>query len=144
MIEIDRAKVKEYLNRARKLKNEQSALEQDKIALETTLTGAPDYSSDGSQHNPSGNTTEKNLVEIADIQNKIEMKSKEIFKVRVEIQSTILILDDPVYREVLTRFYLNYQTWAVISEEMHGNDRNFRKIRDKACDKIARQCPCLP
>lgn len=141
-----RDEVKSFLSRARKCHFTQTDYKRQLKEINATIEGATiNYNGDGSQHNQSGNVTENNYVKALMLKEKIEKLQEDIISMRVEIQSAIMTLENPKHREVLTRFYLSYESWKTIANEMGSLDESsLRRLRNRACDKIIINAPRCP
>lgn len=124
---------KEYLQQAyiidRRIK-----LDTEKLAAaRSALYGkTARYDSDGSKSVPRGNGTERAVLRVLELEERLDREIDELTAKRQEIELTVNAVPDEVLREVLTRRYLLYQKWEVIAEEMNYGVRHVHKIHSTA------------
>ena len=128
---------KEYLKQARYLDvNIDTKLEQV-TSLHELATKATSTISD-----MPGNTT-RNTHRMEDIIIKILMAENEInedidrlVNLKNEIHETINRIEDEEYRIVLTKRYLNFESWESIAADMHCSIQNIYRIHSNALRKV--------
>ena len=129
---------KEYLRQAyiidRKIR-----LDTEKLAAaRSALYGkAVRYDSDGSKPVPRGNVTESAVLRIVELEERLNAEIDELTAKRQEIECAVGSVPDEVQREVLTRRYLLYQKWEVISREMGYTERRIFQIHGDALKNIS-------
>lgn len=101
---------KEYLQQAYKI-DQKIKLNKDKLKkMRSQLYGKSiNYESDGSQHTPSGNSTEATIVRVMEYEEQINAENDKLISKRLEIEQVINAVPDDVQREILTRRFLLYQ-----------------------------------
>ena len=111
-------------------------LERDKSLAERITHGAG--SSGGT---PSGNSTEDALIRLATTERETQQRLRELVAIRDEITAVISKIGDYDMQAILVRHYLAYETFELIAEKMHYNERTVRRKHLAAIDKIVLECP---
>ena len=128
---------KEYLQQAYRIEQEIKLNNELLLQTYSSLCGKGiTYETDGSQHNPNGNSVERNLLQAAEYEERINAAIKELMQKRLEIEKVIDAVPDAVLREILKRRYLLYQKWDKIAEEMNRDLRWVYRLHSKALSKI--------
>ena len=128
---------KEYLQQAYRIEQEIKLNNELLLQTYSSLCGKGiTYETDGSQHNPNGNSVERNLLQAAEYEERINAAIKELMQKRLEIETVIDAVPDATLREILKRRYLLYQKWEVIAEEMNRDLRWIYRLHNKALSKI--------
>ena len=129
---------KEYLRQAyiidRRLKLDTERLSAARSAL---YGKAVRYNSDGSKPVPRGNVTESAVLRVMELEERLAKEIDELTEKRREIECAVGAVPDEVQREVLTRRYLLYQKWEVISREMGYTERRIFQIHGDALKNIS-------
>lgn len=129
---------KEYLRQAyiidRKIR-----LDTEKLAAaRSALYGrAVRYENDGTKLVPRGNVTENAVLRVVELEERLNTEIDELTAKRLEIECAVNAVPDEVQREVLTRRYLLYQKWEVISREMGYTERRIFQIHGNALKNIS-------
>lgn len=85
---------------------------------------------------PDNSKTNDVIDQIVDLENEV---AEEVFKLvafKREIGKMISEVDNPLYREVLEKRYLNFDPWWGIANDLGKKVRNIYKIHDRAIEKI--------
>lgn len=128
---------KEYLQQAYRIEQEIKLNNELLLQTYSSLCGKGiTYETDGSRHNPNGNSVERNLLQAAEYEERINAAIKELMQKRLEIEKVIDAVPDAVLREILKRRYLLYQKWDKIAEEMNRDLRWVYRLHSKALSKI--------
>ncbi len=128
---------KEYLQQAYRIEQEIKLNNELLLQTYSSLCGKGiTYETDGSQRNPNGNSVERNLLQAAEYEERINAAIKELMQKRLEIEKVIDAVPDAVLREILKRRYLLYQKWDKIAEEMNRDLRWVYRLHSKALQKI--------
>ena len=90
------------------------------------------YDSDGSKPVPCGNGTERAVLRLMELEERLDREIDELTAKRQEIEQAVNAVPDEVQREVPTRRYLLYQKWEVIAEELNYGVRHVHKIHSTA------------
>lgn len=128
---------KEYLQQAyiidRRIK-----LDTEKLAAaRSALYGkTARYDSDGSKSVPRGNGTERAVLRVLELEERLDREIDELTYKRQEIEQAVNAVPDEVQREVLTRRYLLYQKWEVIAEEMCYSMQHIFRLHSFALKKM--------
>ena len=112
---------KSYLNRARALKLSIKALERKRQEFEAlkTAISSPMRDSDPVQTSKSGEAPYARTVEkLIEIDESLALRVGEYADTLAEMEAEIGRLENPVYVELLTRRYLDFQRFERISYEM--------------------------
>lgn len=129
---------KEYLRQAyiidKRLKLDTERLSAARSAL---YGKAARYDSDGSKPVPRGNVTESAVLRVVELEERLAKEIDELTAKRREIECAVNAVPDEVQREVLTRRYLLYQKWEVISREMGYTERRIFQIHGDALKNIS-------
>ena len=127
---------KEYLQQAYRIERK-IALDKELIeSMRAALHGrAANYSSDGSQHNPQGNSGERAILRVLEYEDRINAEIENLMQKRLEIEEVIDTISDETLREILKRRYLLYQKWELIAEEMHYGLQWVHKLHNLALVK---------
>ena len=88
-----------------------------------------------------GNSTEDALIRLADTERETQQRLRELVAIREEITQAIAAVDDYDMQAILVRHYLAYETFELIAEKMHYNERTVRRKHLAAIDKIVLECP---
>ncbi len=132
---------KEYLNQAYWAERDIRLKEEEIAMMETTLYSiTTNYSLDNSSASGSvGNQKEILSCKLIDYKTELEKEIDKLIELKEEIKQAISSVDNKSFREVLTRRYILYQKWPVISERMNYSIRHIRRLHDDALNKI--RCP---
>ena len=129
--------VKEYLQQAYKIDRR---IKVEKLKLEAMLSAVCgkgiSYESDGTQHVPCENGTEKAYAAVMDYRDKIAADICVLVDKRTEIEKVIEAVPDELLREILTRRYLCYQKWELIAVEMNYCVQWVHKLHGTALVKV--------
>lgn len=129
---------KEYLRQAyiidRRLKLDTERLSAARSAL---YVKAVRYNSDGSKPVTRGNVTESAVLRVMELEERLAKEIDELTEKRREIERAVNAVPDEVQREVLTRRYLLYQKWEVISREMGYTERRIFQVHGDALKNIS-------
>lgn len=132
---------KEYLNQAYWAERDIRLKEEEIAMMETTLYNiTANYSSDGSS--ASGNVRNQKEIlscKLVDYKTELEKEIDKLTELKEEIKQSISSVDNKAFREILTRRYILYQKWSIISERMNYSIRHIRRLHDDALTKI--RCP---
>ncbi len=85
---------------------------------------------------PHGNSTETALIRLAETEEKLHGKLAELAVLREEISAAIDSVEDMELQCILIRHYLDYETFEVIAERMHYDERTVRRKHKKALEKV--------
>lgn len=113
---------KQYLSRARALRSAIKSLERRKAELNEmkTAISSPMRTDDPVQTSPKGEAPFARTVEkLAEIDELLALRIGEYSDTLTEMAEEIQRLENPIYAEVLTRRYLDFQRFERISYEMH-------------------------
>ena len=112
--------VKEWLSRAQNINKAIDALidERDKAFAEACKITAPpsDVERVSGTHD---NATENKFTIYAEYTRMIDVKIDELYATKNEILAAIDAVNDNTYRALLTRYYVNGETWEQIAEELN-------------------------
>ena len=99
---------KEYLSQAYKLDREADMILQKADALRKSLYGRGQNGESGN-HFSSGDSLAKAIAKVVDYEHRADEIIDRLVEVRIEIETAIAEIPDPIQREVLERRYLMYQ-----------------------------------
>lgn len=129
---------KEYLQQAYMIDRRLKLNTERLSAARSALYGkAARYGSDGSKPVPRGNVTESAVLRVMELEERLAKEIDELTEKRREIERAVNAVPDEVQREVLTRRYLLYQKWEVISREMGYTERRIFQIHGDALKNIS-------
>lgn len=84
----------------------------------------------------SGNSTEDALIRLADTERETQERLRELAAIREEITQAIAAVEDYDMQAILVRHYLAYETFELIAEKMHYDERTIRRKHKAAIEKI--------
>lgn len=111
-------------------------LERDRSLAERITHGAGSLGG-----TPSSNSTEDALIRLVTTEQETQQRLRELAAIREEITQAIAAVDDYDMQAILVRHYLAYETFEMIAEKMHYNERTVRRKHLAAIDKIVLECP---
>lgn len=135
---------KSYLNRARALKLTIRALERKRQEFEAlkTAISSPMRDSDPVQTSKSGEAPYARTVEkLIDIDESLALRVGEYADTLAEMEAEIGRLENPVYVEVLTRRYLDFQRYERIAVDMHYSFDYVKNLHGKALRAFEEKYP---
>lgn len=140
---------KSYLNRARALKLSIRALDRKRQEFEAlkTAISSPMRDSDPVQTSKSGEAPYARTVEkLIEIDESLALRVGEYADTLAEMEAEIGRLENPVYVELLTRRYLDFQRFERISYEMHYSFRYTLNLHQEALRAFETVFPdkCFP
>ena len=99
---------KEYLSQAYKLDKQADMILQKADAMRKSLCGrGQNYENTG--HNSTNDGIAKAIEKVADYERKADKVIDKLVDMRIEIETAIAEIPDPIQREILERRYLMYQ-----------------------------------
>lgn len=126
-----------WLNRAFYTKNAIRALECVRIEKKNMAeTCGINYENNGGTSGDSSNRQEDRLIDLCEIDNKINKAKQKLIATHTEIESVINKIDNIDLRTVLTYHYLLYMTWENVAEEMNYSVRTVKYKHKKALDLV--------
>ena len=90
----------------------------------------------GASGAPQGNSTEDCLVRLAVTEEGVQEALRALVDVREEICKAIREVEDLDAQTILVRHYLAYETFEVIAERMHYDERTIRRKHNSGLEKI--------
>lgn len=84
----------------------------------------------------SGNSTEDALIRLADTERETQERLRALAAIREEITQAIAAVEDYDMQAILVRHYLAYETFELIAEKMHYDERTIRRKHKAAIEKI--------
>lgn len=130
---------KEWLGRARTIEGELAALQEAREIMEAQLTKATQTMTGDTVQSSKDPHAFDRLGELA---YQIEAQTKELDRVRAEIESAIRKVDNGKYRELLVRRYINGKTFEAVAVEMNYTWRQVHRIHGRALLEIAEVIKC--
>ena len=130
---------KQFLSRGRWIEQEIQSLMKTRDETKDRLTSiTQNYDSDGAQSSKDPHKFDA-LVELED---KIDRKIDELYRIKNEILDTIFRLDDPRERMVLKGRYVDMQTWEQIAVEMSYSYMQVTRIHGYALNSVKDVIEC--
>ena len=96
----------------------------------TKITAALDSDPVSSTHDP------HKFDEIIELDNYIRQRIAKSIGIRLEIISTINLLDDWQYRDILTYRYIHGQTWEQVADTVHMSRRHVTRLHGDALNAL--------
>lgn len=110
---------KEYLNQAYKLDRKANMILQKADTMRKSLYGRG-QSYENTSHNSNNDGIAKAIEKVADYERKADEIIDRLIDMRIEIETAINEVPDPIQREVLERRYLLYQSWDGFYDKISG------------------------
>lgn len=133
---------KEYLQQAYLIEQEIKLNNELLLQTYSSLCGKGiTYETDGAQRIPQGNSVERNLLQAAEYEERINAAVKKLMQKRLEIEKVIDTVPNATFREILKRRYLLYQKWDDVAEKMHYSSRRVRQLHRSALQYISLNFP---
>lgn len=110
---------KEWLNRAWRLELEIRALEQEKERAFGRACSTTGQTTDDRVQTSKSNGSESKFTSYADYSMFLDQKIDQLYNIKKEVLDAIAKVDNPVYRALLYRRHINFETWEKIAVEMH-------------------------
>ena len=107
-----------------KLERDRSLAERISRGLSSGSGGAP------------GNSTEDALIRLADTERETQERLRALAAIREEITQAIAAVENYDMQAILVRHYLAYETFELIAEKMHYDERTIRRKHKAAIEKI--------
>ncbi len=135
----EKAKAKKYLMRAMKCAEMITFKQQQLERLSDKLISpsAAGLSPLGVRIQGQAHTREEMLATKIYIEDKIKKELLYLADIGDEIQSVIELLDDPLYRTILTMRYLEAMKWEALAECLGVSMRHIYRLHDKALEEVA-------
>ena len=130
---------KQFLSRGRWIEREIQSLMKTRDETKDRLTSiTQNYDSDGAQSSKDPHKFDA-LVELED---KIDRKIDELYRIKNEILDSIFRLNDPRERTILKERYIDMRTWEQIAEEIHLSRMQVTRIHGYALNSIKDVLEC--
>ena len=107
-----------------------------KLERDRSLAERLTRSGSGASGAPQGNSTEDCLVRLAVTEEGVLEALRGLVDVREEICKAIREVEDLDAQTILVRHYLAYETFEVIAERMHYDERTIRRKHNTGLEKI--------
>lgn len=126
-----------WLNRAYHAKNALKSLERIKAEKQSiaALCGIS-YESDGSTSSGGSNSQERKLLNMIEIDEKINRSRQELMLTYAEVEQAINNVEDIELRNVLAYHYLSFMSWEAVAEQFPCAVRTVKYKHKKALDKV--------
>lgn len=126
-----------WLNRAFYTKNAVEALEGVRMEKQSMAVSCGiNYENNGGKNGDSTNKQEKKLIDLCEINQKIDQAKQKLVLTHNEIEKVINNVENIDLRTVLTYHYLLYMTWENVAERMHYSVRTVKYKHKKALDMV--------
>lgn len=110
---------KEYLQQAFYIDRKIDVMIKKVEEMKRSLYGKSiSYENDGTQSGSHANGTESSIMRVLEYEQQINKEIDRLVDLRLEIESTIMSVNNDVQREVLERRYLLFEKWEKIAVEM--------------------------
>ena len=132
-------KAKEYLKQYRKIVYEIENLEREIEELEERITSVPSTIGDGMPHGSGGRGTFDRLIPaLVDLKREKESLMLKAEWKKMEIESTIDKVDDPIYSRLLRDKYIRRMQWLDITIDLHLRSCDYvrGKLHRKALEAV--------
>lgn len=124
---------KQWLNRGRRIDQEISKLMETKALIEARLTSiTQSYDSDGAQSTKDPHKFDQ----LAEINNQIEIRTRDLIMVKAEIIEMINQLYDRRQRLVLLSYYVDGKTWEQTAVDLNYSYMHIMRIHGYALVEI--------
>ena len=84
------------------------------------------------------NTSEDRFIRYSDLEKEMDRQIDKLLMIKEEIMRAINALDNGIYRQLLTKRYLECKTWEQIAVEMHYSYRQITNLHGRALLEIRR------
>ena len=129
---------KEYLSQARTLDMRiQSKLQQIKSLNELATSCAVVYSDIPRNPNRSGSKTERTVLKIIEIEDRLKRDVDNLVELKNEIMETIHAIDDMELQALLEKRYLCCLTWDQIAIEMNYSIQHIYRMHNEALSCVS-------
>ena len=79
---------------------------------------------------------EQTVMKIMEAEKELDAEIDEMVDKKLEIGRTISMVQDPVYRLILEKRYLNFETWDRIADDIHFTKRTVLRMREKVLEAV--------
>lgn len=127
---------KEWLSRGWKLHGEINALlEEKKLAFDLACSATA--STDKERVTTTRrNCSEDKFIRYAEYERQIDSRIDMLYRIKQEIRQAIEQVENPIYRTLLIKRYLNFKTWEKIAEEMNYSYMHITRLHGKALQEV--------
>lgn len=126
----------EFLKNGRGLMLEMRALKDAKKAAYDEACGrAVDCGAERVQTS-AFNGTEESFVKFSQYSFELDKRIEEICEYRIKMLKLIQGLASPVYRALLTRYYIGCETWEQVAENMNYSVTHIHRLHEAAIKKV--------
>lgn len=130
---------KEWLSRARSIEGELDALTEAREIMEARLTkGVQTLTGDTVQSSKDPHAFDK----LGELTWQIMEQTRELDRVKAEIEAVIRKVENGKYRELLVRRYLNGKTFEEVAVKMHYTWRQVHRLHGRALIAVAEVLKC--
>lgn len=130
---------KEWLSRARSIEGELDALNEAREIMEAQLTRAVQtLTGDTVQSTKDPHAFDR----LGELTWQIMEQTRELDRVKAEIEAVIRKVENGKYRELLVRRYLNGKTFEAVAVEMHYTWRQVHRLHGRALIAVAEVLKC--
>lgn len=127
---------KEWLNRGREMDKEINALLEEKEKAFSRACSATAPTDHERVTTTRRNTSEDKFAQYAEYERRIDRMIDKLFQIKQEIIAAIECVNEPVYRTLLIKRYLNFKTWEQIAVEMNYSYRQTVRLHGKALQEV--------
>jgi DNA-directed RNA polymerase specialized sigma subunit len=131
---------KEYLKQARMLDMEINCKQEELHQLRLKATCVQSVVISDRVQSSHENSSNQVIDKILDLQREINAEICKLVELKSEIRKKISAINSTMLRIVLTEYYLNIKTWAVIAEKYGYTERNIHYLHGcalKEFNKVA-------
>ncbi len=79
---------------------------------------------------------EQTVMKIMEAEKELDAEIDEMVDKKLEIGRTISMVQDPAYRLILEKRYLNLETWDRIADDIHFTKRTVLRMREKVLEAV--------
>lgn len=129
---------KEYMKMAKTLlrRINRKYREADSIREQLSAPKSPSFSDMPKTTSPQHNSMEIGVAKIMELENEAVIAEKELETLKSVFRTEISNIDNPEYRDILTKRYLEFKVWNIIAAEMGYSIQHIYFLHNKALDKI--------
>ena len=129
---------KEYMKMAKTLlrRINRKYREADSIREQLSAPKSPSFSDMPKTASPQHNSMEIGIAKIMELENEAAVAEKELETLKSVFRTEIAKMDNPEYRDILTKRYLEFKYWNIIAAEMGYSTQHIYRLHTKAIEML--------
>lgn len=129
---------KEYMKMAKTLlrRINRKYREADSIREQLSAPKSPSFSDMPKTASPQHNSMEIGIAKIMELENEAAIAEKELETLKSVFRTEISKMDNPEYRDILTKRYLEFKYWNIIAAEMGYSESHTKRLHGIAVKKL--------